>query len=34
MMTSLLETLPGHVTHFLPAGLGAYLGAYLLGRRF
>jgi len=34
MMTALLDTLPGHVTHFLPAGLGAYLGAYLLGRRF
>jgi len=34
MMTALLDTLPGHVTHFLPAGLGAYLGAYLFGRRF
>lgn len=33
MMTALLNTLPGHVTHFLPAGLGAYLGAYMLGRR-
>jgi len=33
MMTALLDTLPGHVTHFLPAGLGAYLGAYMLGRR-
>lgn len=33
MMNALLETLPQHVTHFLPAGLGAYLGAYMLGRR-
>jgi hypothetical protein len=33
MMNALLQTLPGHVTHFLPAGLGAYLGAYMLGRR-
>jgi hypothetical protein len=33
MMTALFRTLPSHVTHFVPAGVGAYLGAYLLGRR-
>jgi hypothetical protein len=33
MMNALLVAVPGHVTHFLPAGLGAYLGAYMMGRR-
>lgn len=33
MMNAMFRTLPAHVTHFVPAGVGAYLGAYLLGRR-
>ncbi len=33
LMSAILNALPSHVTHFVPAGVGAYLGAYMLGRR-